>query len=572
MFRDSDLNFFRRFLPFDTSKSDLDHDVWRLKNAYYGVDLFPQYPDPTLVLFGARSGLEALIALTLRTNLKVYIVESDTRWKDRLAHALAAATSSDAHSRLHWLTSINKLALSGNIATANATVRFDARYARRAVLEAVLSWPGLRHICGDIPPLEIEPMALYRACRAKRISFYCNMVGLHLPIVGAARVPDYEVSVIVPAYNVKPWLDRCLESLTQQTLSSLEIIVVDDGSTDGTGELADRWQSCFAGRVRVIHQINGGCASARMTGINAAKGEYIGFVDADDWVEITMFEDLYRATVLQKAEIAQCGYKEIFQDSGRVLNEPTAWGGDGPLGLTGVTRDPLSYLTVKPTIWRRIYRRDFLNGYNIVFPTHIPQFDDLPFQFEVLSHKKRMAVIPDCHYNYRQEREGQDVAVRDERLFTHISIFAWLNERVMSWADRTIESQLARCEINTHLWALSRIDSKLRSSYLRHAAYQFSTHKRHLGFFSLLRIGASRRGQGLKFVLFSWIARHVFKRLPPLPEQATRTPTTGLTRPLVLVSDASNCPAAANTVTSVGADNIAAKTNPAAHKVAGRNA
>jgi hypothetical protein len=197
----------------------------------------------------------------------------------------------------------------------------------------------------------------------------------------------------------------------------------------------------------------------------------VAFVDADDWVDLNMFEDLYRAAILNAVEVSQCGYAEVFEDSGRIDQYPTAWGGTEDNGRSGIVFDVRSYLTVKPTIWRRIYSRNLLFSNDLFFAEKLRRFDDLPFQFEVLSRIKSMAIIPDCYYYYRQEREGQDISVRDRRLFVHFPIFDILKTRVMSWCDFDVEKNIIKSKINTHLWALSRIDAKLFFMYLGQASF-----------------------------------------------------------------------------------------------------
>ena len=115
------------------------------------------------------------------------------------------------------------------------------------------------------------------------------------------------ISVIVPVYNVKPYLSDCLDSIVAQTYADLEIILVDDGSTDGSGELCDQYAK-RDGRVRVIHQKNSGVSAARNAGLAASTGGYIGFVDADDWIDPSMYESLIGA--IGDADIVCCGYMD----------------------------------------------------------------------------------------------------------------------------------------------------------------------------------------------------------------------------------------------------------------------
>ena len=115
------------------------------------------------------------------------------------------------------------------------------------------------------------------------------------------------ISVIVPVYNVELLLDRCVSSITNQTFTNLEIILVDDGSTDGSGMICDLWSDKDT-RVKVIHKKNGGLASARNAGLVLASGNYISFVDSDDWISPEMLRILYEKINLNNADIAVCNY------------------------------------------------------------------------------------------------------------------------------------------------------------------------------------------------------------------------------------------------------------------------
>ncbi len=124
--------------------------------------------------------------------------------------------------------------------------------------------------------------------------------GTHMPLI----------SVIVPVYNIMDYLPRCVQSLGQQTYRNLEILLVDDGSTDGTGQLCDRL-AAQDGRIRVLHKENGGTSSARNMGIEKALGEFLGFVDSDDYVEPDMYMQLYRAAGGREGWLVQVGRDEV---------------------------------------------------------------------------------------------------------------------------------------------------------------------------------------------------------------------------------------------------------------------
>lgn len=121
------------------------------------------------------------------------------------------------------------------------------------------------------------------------------------------------ISIIVPVYNTRAYLTRCVQSLMQQTYRELEILLIDDGSTDGSGELCEELQARDA-RIRVFHKENGGSSSARNLGLEKAEGVFIGFADSDDWVEPDMYALLYQAMIGYKVSMAQIGRDEAAED------------------------------------------------------------------------------------------------------------------------------------------------------------------------------------------------------------------------------------------------------------------
>lgn len=127
------------------------------------------------------------------------------------------------------------------------------------------------------------------------------------------------ISVIVPVYNVENYLSKCIESLIEQTYKNLEIILVDDGSTDESGDICDKYMFKDT-RIKVFHKKNGGLSDARNYGIERASGDYIAFLDSDDWVDSTLYENLYRLIKKYEADISICNFKKSF-DSNEILNK-----------------------------------------------------------------------------------------------------------------------------------------------------------------------------------------------------------------------------------------------------------
>ena len=129
------------------------------------------------------------------------------------------------------------------------------------------------------------------------------------------------ISVIVPVYHVEPWLPKCLDSILAQTFRDLEVILVDDGSTDRSGQICDEY-AARDGRVRVIHQENRGCSAARNRGLQAASGQWLSFIDSDDWIDERFYETLHGLALEYGADIASCGYYingQMLRGTGQVV-------------------------------------------------------------------------------------------------------------------------------------------------------------------------------------------------------------------------------------------------------------
>lgn len=121
---------------------------------------------------------------------------------------------------------------------------------------------------------------------------------------------NHTISIIVPVYNAAPYLSTCIESILNQTYKDIELILINDGSKDNSGEICDDY-ALKDNRIKVVHKKNGGVSSARNAGLALATGEYIGWVDADDYIERDMFEFLYQLVITYDADIAECGYASV---------------------------------------------------------------------------------------------------------------------------------------------------------------------------------------------------------------------------------------------------------------------
>jgi glycosyltransferase involved in cell wall biosynthesis len=222
--------------------------------------------------------------------------------------------------------------------------------------------------------------------------------------------PKVKVSIIVPVYNVSKYLHRCLDSLINQTLKDIEIILVNDASPDPQDHIICKDYEGKDNRIKyLIHKKNKNLGAARNTGINIAKGKYIGFVDSDDWVDLDMFEILYKKAEESNLDIINCGAIMEFQSGreSRILNanETTnefVW--DNLLKTFLKARAGQIDNKFPSGVWNKLYRKSFLDKYEIRFEEGY-YFEELMFSINTFYHCNKMLLIPDNSYHW-YIREG----------------------------------------------------------------------------------------------------------------------------------------------------------------------
>lgn len=285
-----------------------------------------------------------------------------------------------------------------------------------------------------------------------------------------------ELSVIIPIYNVAKYLSHCMESLLGWNADYVEFLCIDDGSVDGSAKILDNYAS-RDNRVKVIHKENGGCASARNRGLMEARGAYIGFVDADDFVDGSMYPKLLKRTMAGNYDLAYCGYLEYAEDTKAAHQAANDCLGEPYISGTHKTEDvQLLAVNTRVAIWRCIYKKEVLYRNKIQFQESLKRFDDLPFRVEYILAAKSAVCVPECLYYYRLGREGQDISCTDQRLYVHFAIFDHLDACVEKYKNRRIWDLLQVVKIHTHGYALSRLDKAFRKDYKRRARAQIRMH------------------------------------------------------------------------------------------------
>lgn len=215
-----------------------------------------------------------------------------------------------------------------------------------------------------------------------------------------------KLSIIIPVYNTGNYLHKCIKSVLSQKLSDFELILVDDGSKDESGAICDEYAK-QDNRIKVIHKENEGVSITRNRGIEIAEGEYIGFVDSDDWIEEDMYETLYNLAVSKECEIVMCDAVTKYDDKPDEKDTITRLCGGELLRKKDIRPELLREMA--GSAWRCIYKRDMLINNKITFPENIPLSEDRMFNILAFGYANGIYYTKTPFYN-RYMREGSAVS------------------------------------------------------------------------------------------------------------------------------------------------------------------
>ncbi len=284
----------------------------------------------------------------------------------------------------------------------------------------------------------------------------------------------------MPSLNVAPYIRQCVESVLGQTLRDIEIICVDAGSTDGTLEILEEYARGDS-RISIIRSDRKSYGYQMNLGFDAAKGEYLGILETDDYAEPEMFERLYRAASAEKLDVVKAGF--YFYYSREERNEPCPIASDVQASrvfcpLTDFTSplEQVEFFNIKPSIWSAIYRRDFIREAGIRFhETPGASFQDTSFTFQVWAQAKRVRLMTDCFVHYRQDNEASSVnspgkvyCVCDEY------------EEIQRFLDRRpelkgrLEPVMCRLKYDTYMWNYDRLSDELKPAFAQRMAEEYT--------------------------------------------------------------------------------------------------
>lgn len=281
------------------------------------------------------------------------------------------------------------------------------------------------------------------------------------------------VSVIVPIYNVESYLRRCLDGLKSQTLESIEFVCVDDGSTDGSLDILRSYASSDD-RFRIIAKSNSGYGHTINRGINAARGEYVGVVESDDFCDAEMFERLYDLAQAHELDIVRSSYYRYWSlPSERIEYVPSA-----PEEACGIVFDPRAYKSCflfHPALWSMLVKRNIIESNNLrLLETPGASYQDTSFSFKLWACCSRAMVLRDAYLYYRQDNESSSINQPGKlqyvpREYQEIERFVLSDKQRFGELLEIMEKR----KFSAYIWNYDRLATELHFEFARMASLEF---------------------------------------------------------------------------------------------------
>lgn len=212
---------------------------------------------------------------------------------------------------------------------------------------------------------------------------------------------EIKLSIVVAVYNLEKYLPRCLDALVQQTLQEIEILCVDDGSTDSAPQIIEDYAKKYPDKIKTFHKQNGGEFTTRNYGLERAVGEYVTFVDTDDYVELNWAEKLYNSAKENDADLAVCGFERIDLETNKVVaTNMTNFGNN----VKEITSNDDFVLFINPAPWNKVYKREKLGDLRFL---PFRGFNDTMFLASCFTKMSKIAFVPDVLYHYYLRYDSQ---------------------------------------------------------------------------------------------------------------------------------------------------------------------
>ena len=295
-----------------------------------------------------------------------------------------------------------------------------------------------------------------------------------------------KVSVIIPCYNSQQYLRECLDSVVNQTLRDIQIICINDGSTDATPSILEEY-ALRDSRVQIISKINSGYGDSMNRGFDAAEGEYLGIVESDDFAEPDMFERLYKAAVKNNLDVCKSGFFQ-YASAPQINNTPnlTAVRIAGEKVFCPATdfrslRRQAAFFTSTAAIWAGIYRRDFIRENRIRFnPTPGASYQDVGFSFKVWAKAKRVQFLNCCLLHYRVDNAASSVH-SSGKVYCICDEFEEI-DRFLRETPAELEKLLpimVCAKYNSYIWNYERLAGPNQEAFLQRFYEEFQQHRQN---------------------------------------------------------------------------------------------
>lgn len=275
-----------------------------------------------------------------------------------------------------------------------------------------------------------------------------------------------KISVVVPVYNVEKYLKECIDSIINQTLEDIEIICVNDGSTDSSLEILNDYAKKDS-RIIVINKSNSGYGHTMNMGLNAATGEYVGIIESDDFADKNMFEDLYKLAKEYDADIVKGDWYNYWSKN-KFARKNNRISSAKALKLTNSKQDK-SLLRINPSVWSAIYKKEFLNKYNIRFlETPGASYQDLAFSFKIFALAERVILTDKAYLYYRQDNMNSSVKSKT-KVYCVCDEYEEIDRFLEQYPDLKFEFKVQE-EINRYNGYVSsvlRIDDSVKPEFVK---------------------------------------------------------------------------------------------------------
>lgn len=280
-----------------------------------------------------------------------------------------------------------------------------------------------------------------------------------------------QISVIIPIYNVEKYLPKCIDSVINQTYGNIEILLINDGSTDNCGLICDHYAD-KDNRVNVIHKENGGLSSARNVGLSLAEGRYIAFLDSDDWIDPEMYKVLIEALERTGADIAACGFKEVYQNKIIVQSYSGFETIYDKINAINSLFDETK--NIRFEVWNKVFKKEIIG--DIRFKDR-QVFEDVYFDRNVFLKMNSLVYVDKPMHNYLKEREGNTNShFSDAKLSVFKEFDDFIDElKVVGMVDssRKLEAFALHTSITLFCGAVQLHASKSTKKKLREEHYKY---------------------------------------------------------------------------------------------------